>query len=198
MRAVRRAANQSRALSERPSRGRDVAPGPPLSWTRFGGPREAHRRGQRVQLGVRLSVLVLVLRLLGLPAALLPHHRLLVVLAPVQAGPLVHAHAPHHLPADSRGRQRAVRTQSTTCAQTPAWLSARYTLSFPSLPFYIFLHPPLITVFPSLYLSGPSSLSRSLSPFLPFPVTPVGCVYRFLSLTFPPSLSLTHSYSLPL
>lgn len=57
-----------------------------------------HCAGVLVQLVVRLPVLVLVLRL-GLPAPLLPHHGLFVVLAPVQAGALVHADPPHHLPA---------------------------------------------------------------------------------------------------
>lgn len=66
-----------------------------------------HRAGLLlVQLVVRLSVLVLVLRLL-LPAQLLPDHGLFVVLTPVQAGALVDADAPHHLAAENKrgGRQ---------------------------------------------------------------------------------------------
>ena len=57
----------------------------------------SHHGGVLVELVVRLPVLVLVLGL-GLPASLLPHHGLLVVLPSVQAGALVDAHATHHLP----------------------------------------------------------------------------------------------------
>lgn len=62
------------------------------------------RGGLPVEFDVRLSVLVVVLRL-RLSAALLPHHGLLVVLSPVQAGALVDADSSHYLAVRMR-RQR--------------------------------------------------------------------------------------------
>lgn len=56
-----------------------------------------------VEFDVRLSVLVVVLRL-RLSAALLPHHGLLVVLSPVEAGSLVDADSPHYLAVETRRR----------------------------------------------------------------------------------------------
>lgn len=64
----------------------------------------AHRGGVLlVQLVVRLSVLVVVLRL-RLPAALLPHYGLFVVLPTVQAGALVDTDATHHLTVETSER----------------------------------------------------------------------------------------------
>lgn len=74
--------------------------GSSLSWCCCHDRSNTHHGNVLVELVVRLSVLVVVLRL-GLPASLLPHHGLLVVLPPVQAETLVDAHTPHHLTAQT-------------------------------------------------------------------------------------------------
>lgn len=82
--------------------------GSSLSWCCCHDRSNTHHGNVLVELVVRLSVLVVVLRL-GLPASLLPHHGLLVVLPPVQAGTLIDANTPHHLTAQTDDRERYCR-----------------------------------------------------------------------------------------
>lgn len=86
------------------------------------------RGGLPVEFNVRLSVLVVVLRL-RLSAALLPHHGLLVVLSPVEAGALVDADSSHYLAVKTRRRPLRALGRDVYQAARPVRPS-----SYPLLP----------------------------------------------------------------
>lgn len=73
-----------------------------------------------MQLIVSLPVFVVV-RWFGLSAALLPHHRLFLVLPPVQTGPLVDADTTHHLPVgtDGGGGEGKLKTHNKCAKPSP-------------------------------------------------------------------------------